>query len=98
MQGVFLDQQLPRLPQLLTKLLWSQWSSMAQAARLAVYEGLIAHDVLMSKDVKRCKRYTGWFRLGAGWFRLGTGVFLKCGVNTCAQDLDSFTAAFHIEQ
>ena len=64
---------------------------MAQAARLAVYEGLIAHDVLMSKDVKRCKRYTGWFRLGAA-------VFLKCGVNTCAQDLDSFTAAFHIEQ
>ena len=36
--------------------------------------------------------YTGW------WFQLGTAVFINRGGNTCAQDLDSFTAAFHIEQ
>ncbi len=43
-------------------------------------------------DVKGCKMYTGW------WFQLGTAVFINRGGNTCAQDLDSFTAAFHIEQ
>lgn len=42
------DDTIPRLPQL-TKLLWSQWASMAEAARLAVHDSLKVHDVLMQK-------------------------------------------------
>ena len=32
------DDMIPRLPQLLEKFLWSQWASMAEAARLAVHD------------------------------------------------------------
>ena len=43
------DDMIPRLPQLLEKFLWSQWASMAEAARLAVHDSLQVHDVLMQK-------------------------------------------------